>query len=170
MPLTGYVGRAAPDLIPRSADRELPNAAFAEMRSAGGLLPGRRSYEFFSARWASATGAFADTFNATAKYVASATLSTLDWTNSTLLAGDPVDQVAALKADAERDLLVYASLPLVRALIEAHLVDELRLTIFPEVLGSGRRLFDDVPALTDLRLGSVGTVGESLVSIAYELA
>ena len=106
------------------------------------LLLGRRSYEFFAARYPYRTGELADRMNSLPKYVVSTTLADPGWNNSTVLDGDLVDEVATLKHAVNGEIRVYASSQLVHTLIEHDLVDELRLMIFPLVMGAGKRLFD----------------------------
>jgi dihydrofolate reductase len=119
------------------------------------LLLGRVTYEGFAAAWPGRTdeAGFADKMNAMPKYVASTTLRELEWNNSTLLQGDVGEAVAALKEQDGGDILVAGSRTLVHALIEHGLVDELRLMVFPVILGSGRRLFpDDLAEKSPLKL------------------
>ncbi len=101
------------------------------------MLLGRRSYEFFAARWPSRTGALADRLNSKPKYVVSSTLQDPAWNNSTVLKGDAVSEVSTLKQQLAGDIVVAASAQLVHTLIEHDLADELRLTIYPVVLGGG---------------------------------
>ncbi len=126
-------------------DREAwASAALEEARDATALLLGRRSYEFFAARWPARTGPLAERLNRMPKYVVSANLKDPAWTNSTVLGGDAVTEVSKLKQQLAGEIVVYASFRLVPLLIEHDLADELRLTIFPFVLGDGRRLFGEV--------------------------
>src|SRR5438034_3450486 len=111
-----------------------------EALRAEALLLGRRSDEYFGVRWSSRTGEWADRLNGLPKYVVSSTLETPRWTNSTVLKGDVVDEVSKLKQELDGEIVVYASYQLVRTLIDHDLVDELRLVVFPVVLGAGERL------------------------------
>ncbi len=131
-------------------------------------LLGRRSYEFFGARWRSRSGELADRLNSMPKYVVSSTLSEPGWNNSTVLTGDVVGEVAKLKQQLDGDIVVPASYQLGRTLIEHDLVDELRLVVFPVVLGAGERLFGEVSERRPLRLVSARTVGDGLVFLTYE--
>lgn len=131
-------------------------------------LLGRRSYEFFGARWRSRSGELADRLNSMPKYVVSSTLSEPGWNNSTVLTGDVVGEVAKLKQRLDGDIVVPASYQLGRTLIEHDLVDELRLVVFPVVLGAGERLFGEVSERRPLRLVSARTVGDGLVFLTYE--
>src|SRR5206468_11939250 len=117
-------------------------AALDEALGAEGLLMGRRTYEFFAARWPSRSGALADKLNSLPKYIVSSTLEDPEWNNSTVLTGDVVNEVSKLKQRVNGDIVVYASGQLAHTLIEHDLVDELRLMIYPFVLGAGERLFD----------------------------
>lgn len=132
------------------------------------LLLGRRSYEFFAARWASRSGEWADRLNSLPKYVVSSTLEDPVWNNSTVLKGDLVNEVAKLKLRVNGDIVVYASGQLVHTLIEHDLVDELRLMIYPFVLGAGARLFCETSDKKPLRLISNQTVGDCLAFLTYE--
>jgi dihydrofolate reductase len=147
------------------AEAELDEALAAEA-----LLLGRRSYEFFAARWPSRGGSFADRLNGMPKYVVSSTLADPRWSNSTVLAGDVVNEVSKLKQKLDGDIVVYASFQLVQALIEHDLFDELRLMIYPSVLGSGRRVFEKLADEKPLRLTGTRTVGESLAFLSYQPA
>ncbi|HEX7163649.1 MAG TPA: dihydrofolate reductase family protein, partial [Trebonia sp.] len=133
-------------------------------------LLGRRSYEFFGARWRSRSGELADRLNSMPKYVVSSTLSEPDWNNSTVLSGDVVGEVSKLKQQLDGDIVVPASYQLGRTLIEHDLFDELRLVVFPVVLGAGERLFGEVSERRPLRLVSARTVGDGLVYLTYERA
>jgi dihydrofolate reductase len=133
-------------------------------------LLGRRSYEFFGARWRSRSGALADRLNSMPKYVVSSTLREPDWNNSTVLTGDVVEEVAKLKQQLAGDIVVPASYQLGRTLLEHDLVDELRLVVFPVVLGAGERMFGGVSERRPLRLVRTQTIGDGLVFLTYERA
>jgi dihydrofolate reductase len=132
------------------------------------LLLGRRSYEFFAARWASRRGEWADRLNSLPKYVVSSTLEDPHWNNSTVLKGDVVNEVSKLKQTANGDIVVYASGQLVHTLIEHDLVDELRLMIYPFLLGAGDRLFGETSDKKRMRLIDVRTVGDGLAFLTYQ--
>src|SRR5215468_6191010 len=123
------------------------------------LLLGRRSDEFFGARWSSRSGDWADTLNRLPKYVVSSTVVAPVWTNSTVLKGDVVSEVSRLKQELDGEIVVYASRQLVHTLMEHDLVDELRLIVFPVALGSGERLFDEKIGKKPMRLLDTRTVG-----------
>jgi dihydrofolate reductase len=133
------------------------------------LLLGRVTYEGFAEAWPSREGEFADKFNQMPKYVVSSTLSDPEWTNSTVIGSD-VGEVRRIRDDADGDVVVHGSLSLVQALIDEDLVDELRLMVFPVVLGSGKRLFGDTSAKRAFRLTESKTVGDGVEILIYEPA
>ena len=139
-----------------------------EALRADALLLGRRSEEWFATRWASRTGEWADRLNSMPKYVVSSTLTEPRWSNSTILKGDVVDEVSKLKQEIAGEILVYASYQLERALIEHDLVDELRLVVFPVVLGEGERLFGPTGDKKPMRLVSAQTIGDGLAFLTYQ--
>ncbi len=141
-----------------------------EALRAEALLLGRRSDEWFAARWASRTGEFADRLNSMPKYVVSSSLEEPKWANATVLKGDVLGEVSKLKQGLYGDIVVYASYQLERALIEHDLVDELRLMVFPVVLGGGQRLFGETRDQKPLRLLHTRTVGDGLALLTYERA
>ena len=143
--------------------------ALDEALGAEALLLGRRSYEWFAARWPSRSGELADRLNSLPKYVVSSTLEDPDWNNSTVLKGDVVNEVSKLKQELDGDIVVHASYQLGRTLIEHDLVDELRLMVFPVVLGAGERLFGETSDKKPLRLVDTRTVGDGLAFLTYEL-
>jgi len=134
------------------------------------LLLGRKTYEGFADAWPSREGEFADKFNSMAKYVVSSTLKDPDWTNSTVIAGDLADEVSKLKQELDGDIVVHGSAQLVQALVEQGLVDELRLMVFPVILGSGKRLFGEAGDKKTLRLTDSRIVGDGVSILIYEPA
>lgn len=132
------------------------------------LLLGRRSYEFFAARYPSRTSELADQLNSMPKYVVSATLTDPAWHNTSVLDGDVVEAVTRLKQRVDGEIRVYASALLVHTLMAHDLVDELRLAIFPLVMGSGIRVFDASSDQKPLRLVETRTVGDSVVHLTYQ--
>jgi len=143
-----------------------------DARGAQALLLGRRSYEYFAARYPYRTGELADLMNGLPKYVLSASLADPDWKNSTVLKGEAVEAVSELKRAVNGDIRVYASSQLVRTLIAHDLVDELRLAIFPLLMGAGDRIFDqtDTPKPLrpkDMHLVGARTIGTSLTHLTY---
>jgi dihydrofolate reductase len=152
--------------IDRGADGE--KFKLDETFASEALLLGRVTYEGFAAAWPSMEGDFADKFNSMPKYVVSSTLETAEWNNSTVLSGDVVEEVSKLKQEQDGDIVVHGSARLVQALIEHDLVDELRLMVFPVVLGSGKRLFGDTSDKKRLRLTDSTTVGDGVAILVYE--
>jgi dihydrofolate reductase len=132
------------------------------------LLLGRKTYEGFAAAWPSREGEFADKFNTMPKYVVSSTLDAAEWNNSTVLDGDVVEEVSNLKQELGGDIVVHGSAQLVQTLVEHDLVDELRLMVFPVVLGGGKRLFGDTRDKKRLRLAESKTVGDGVTILVYE--
>ncbi len=142
-----------------------------ETLEAEALLLGRVTYEGFAAAWPSMTDevGFADKMNTMPKYVLSSTLQDLTWSNSTRLEGDVADEVAKLKEQVAGEILVAGSAMLVQMLIDHDLVDELRLMVFPTVLGKGKRLFGDSASAKAFRLAESRPVGEDgVVILIYE--
>ena len=139
-----------------------------EALGAEALLLGRRTYEFFAARWPFRSGQWADRLNRLPKYVVSAALQDPVWNNTTVLTGDVVDAVSALSRKVNGDIVVYASFQLVHTLTEHDLVDELRLMIYPFVLGAGERLFGENGSQRRMRLVATRTVGDGLAFLTYQ--
>jgi dihydrofolate reductase len=138
-----------------------------ETMSSAALLLGRRTYEGFAAAWPERDGEFADKFNTMPKYVVSSTLRDPEWTNSTVLSGDLVDEITKLKNEQNGDVVVHGSAQLVQSLIENDLVDELRLMVFPVVLGAGKRLFGETTDKKRLQLSSSTVVGDGIALQVY---
>jgi dihydrofolate reductase len=150
-------------------DREETGKVFLEEAlGSEALLFGRRTYEFFAARWPSRSGELADRLNSLPKYVVSSTLEDPDWNNSTVLKGDVVNEVSKLKRELNGEIVVYGSIQLARTLIAHDLVDELRLMIYPIVLGAGERLFGETSDRKAMRLVDTQTVGGGVAFLTYE--
>jgi dihydrofolate reductase len=132
-------------------------------------LLGRRTYEFFAARFPSRSDEVADRLNSMPKYVVSSTLEDPDWNNSTVLSGDVVNEVSKLRQELDGEIVVYASSQLLRTLMEHDLIDELRLMVYPVVLGAGERLFGETSDKKPMRLLDTRTVGDGLAYLTYEL-
>src|SRR5262245_39528449 len=147
---------------------ELNQLALEEALGAGALLLGRRSYEWFASRWPSRSGELADRLNSLPKYVVSSTLRDPNWNNSTVLTGDAAGEVSKLKDGLDGEIVVPASFQLLRALIEHDLVDELRLKVFPVVLGDGERLFGETSDKKPMRLVDVQTVADGVAYLTYQ--
>jgi dihydrofolate reductase len=168
----GQEGFSAGGWFGQFGGQDLEEWAKAETEEALGaqaLLLGRRTDEWFATRWQSRGGEWADKLNSMPKYVVSGGLADPMWSNSTVLTGDVVDAVSKLKQQVDGDIVVYASYQLVHALIEHDLADELRLVIFPVVLGRGRRLFAETSAPKPLRLVDTTTIGQGLAFVRYEV-
>ena len=140
-----------------------------EALGAEAFLLGRRSYEFLAARWPSRTGEWADRLNSMPKYVVSSTLVDPAWNNSTVLTGDVVTEVSKLRQELDGEIVVAASGHLVHTLMEHDLVDQLRLMVYPVVLGAGERLFGETSDKKPMRLVDTRPVGDGLVFITYEV-
>ncbi len=145
----------------------LAKLALDEALETEALLLGRRSYEWFAARFPSRTGALADRLNSKPKYVVSSTLERPGWNNSTVLSGDVVSEVSKLKQELTGGIAVVGSFQLVHTLIEHDLVDELRLKIFPVVLGAGERMFGETSDKKPLRLIDSQTVEGGVSFLTY---
>jgi dihydrofolate reductase len=133
------------------------------------LLLGRVTYEGFAEAWPEREGEFADKFNGMPKYVVSASMGEPEWENSTVIAGDLAEEVAKLKANHDGDIVVHGSARLAQALLDQDLVDELRLMVFPVVLGSGKRLFGD-SGKKPLQLADSQVVGDGVAILTYRPA
>jgi dihydrofolate reductase len=138
-----------------------------ETMSSDALLLGRTTYERFADSWPSRDGEFADKFNNMPKYVVSSTLQDPDWTNTTVLSGDLREEVSKVRQEVDGDIVVHGSAQLVQALVEHGLVDELRLMVFPVVLGAGKRLFGETSDKRRLRLADSKMVGDGVAILTY---
>jgi dihydrofolate reductase len=141
-----------------------------EALDAEALLLGRVTYEGFAAAWPSREGEFADKFNSMPKYVVSSTLTDPEWNNSTVLDGDVAEEVSKLRQEQDGEIVVHGSARLVQTLLDHDLVDELRLMVFPVVLGTGKRLFGETADKKGLRLADSRTVGDGVAILIYEPA
>ena len=146
---------------------ELARLALDEALDSEAMLMGRRTYEWFAARWPSRSGELADRLNDLPKYVVSSTLERPAWNNSTVLTGNVVEEASRLKREVDGDVVVPASVRVVRALLEHDLVDELRLRVFPVVLGAGERLFGEASRKTAMRLVDVRTLDGDTAFLTY---
>ncbi len=138
-----------------------------ETRGTEALLLGRKTYEGFAEAWPSREGEFADLFNSMRKYVVSSTLKDPDWSNSTVIG---VDDVARVRDEVEGDIVIHGSAQLVQELLDKGLVDEVRLMVFPVVLGAGKRLFGETSDKRLLKLTESRTVGDGVTIQVYEPA
>jgi dihydrofolate reductase len=148
--------------------REVARLKLEEALNSEALLLGRVTYEEFAALWPSRDGEFADRFNSMPKYVVSSRLEDPQWNNSTVLEGDVVEEVSRLRRELDGDILLPGGIRLARTLIEHDLVDELRLTVYPVLLGAGERLFGELSDKKTLRLVDTRTVGDGVVIHTYE--
>jgi dihydrofolate reductase len=167
----GADGFARGGWVGRVGDRGREGAAKAlldEALGADAQLFGRRTYEFLAARWPSRSGALADRLNSMPKYIVSSTLENPAWSNSTVLNGIVEDEITQLKGRLAGRIVIPGSITLVRALIEHDLVDELRLMIYPVVLGDGERLFATMANKLPMRLVDSRTLDDGLVYLTYE--
>jgi dihydrofolate reductase len=142
-----------------------------EVEEAGSQLLGRVTYESFAGAWPQRSGPFAEKMNSMPKHVVSSSLSEpLEWENSVLVGGDVAAEVARLKQEEDGPILVAGSCTLVHALIEAELVDELRLMVFPVSIGSGLRVFPETPAKHSFKLAETRAFESGVLVNAYERA
>ena len=159
--LGGWVGKIA--------DRQGVNkAVLDEALGTEAWLLGRRSYEWFAGRWPSRTGELADRLNSLPKYVVSSTLEDAHWNNSRVLKGDVVTEASKLKRELDGEIVVLGSPRLARTLIERDLVDELRLMVYPVVLGAGERLFGETSDKRPMRLVGTQTLDDDVAFLTYE--
>ena len=147
---------------------QLNQLALDEALGAEALLVGRRTYEWLFARWPSRSGELAERLNGMPKYVVSSTLEDPEWNNSTILEGEVVDEISRLRRELDGEIVVPGSFQLVRTLLEHDLVDELRLKVFPVVLGDGARLFGETGDKKPMRLVDTRTLEDGVVFVAYE--
>ena len=142
-----------------------------ETMRADGLLIGKKTYESFAGAWPEREGEFADKFNAMPKFVVSTTLGEAEWNNTTVLSsGDATAQVRKLKEDFDGELQTPGSHRLVQEMLEADLVDQINLMVFPTILGTGKRAFEEKPERRNLRLEEAKVVGEGVVVLVYQRA
>jgi dihydrofolate reductase len=134
------------------------------------LLLGRATYEGFAEAWPSRDGEFADRFNSMPKYVVSSTLKDPEWTNTTVLDGDVKQAVTKLRDEIDGNIVVHGSAQLAQTLLEMDLVDEVRLMVFPVVLGAGKRIFGEMSNKKPLRLTDSKIVGDGVAILIYEPA
>jgi dihydrofolate reductase len=146
---------------------EIANFKGEESNSSDALLLGRVTYEGFAAAWPQSTDEGADYFNNVRKYVVSTTLDKAEWNNSTLIKDNVVEEIAKLKQQDGKDIAVHGSATLVQTLIRHDLVDRYRLLVYPVVLGTGKRLFQEGIATT-LKLVESRPLGGGVVAFIYE--
>jgi dihydrofolate reductase len=169
---TGEEGFEFGGWFTRVADEDREAWAKTELAEALGtaaLLVGARSYEWFAERWVGRPGEWAERLHSLPKYVVRSTAGRSDWGPTHVITGDVASAVSKLKQSVDGDIVVYASYQLVRTLMEHDLVDEIRLFVFPHVLGSGGRVFGDLTKPKTVRLTDVGAVGQGLVKLTYQV-
>jgi len=155
--------------MPDKDREEWAKVEFQEALDTAAWLIGRGTYAWFAERWAARPGEWADRLRSIPKYIVSSTLEDpTEWTNSTVLKGDVIEEVTKLKQNVDGDILVYASRPLVRTLMEHDLIDEVRLMTHPFVLGTGERLFGETSDKKSLRRVDIRTIGDSLALLTYQ--
>jgi dihydrofolate reductase len=142
---------------------------FQETMGSEAMLLGRKTYDHFAQVWPSQEGPYADKFNSVPKYVVSSTLTDPSWSNTTVLGGDLAQEVAGVRQGHDGEVVVHGSAQLVQALVANDLVDELRLMVFPLLLGSGKRLFGDSDKRT-LQLAESKTLGGGVTILTYRPA
>ena len=138
-----------------------------ELTASDAQLLGRITYDGFAKAWPSIEGEFGDKMNSMPKYVVSTTVEHPEWNNTTVIRGDIADEVRKLKEQYERDILIAGSARLVQSLIEQDLVDELRLMVFPILLGTGKRLFGDTSDVKRLQLAETKPLGDGVTILTY---
>src|SRR5919107_519465 len=142
-----------------------------ETRQADGMLIGLRTYESFAGAWPKREGEFAEKFNAMPKFVVSTTLKDPEWNNTTVLdCGDATGAVRNLKERFDGELQVPGSHRLVQELIASDLVDQVNLMVFPVILGTGKKAFEETPERRNLRLADSKVVGDGVLALIYERA
>ena len=153
-----------------SARPELARLTLDEVLRTDAMLMGRRTYEWFASRWPSRTDELAERLNGLPKYVVSSTLTSPEWSNSTIVTGDLLEEVARLKDGFAGEVVIPASVRVARLLIEHELVDELRLKVFPVVLGAGERLFGETSGARGFRLTGAQTLDGDTTSLTFQRA
>jgi dihydrofolate reductase len=150
-------------------DDEATALAQQQLLMTDAMLMGRRTYEIFAATWPAYTSAYADRMNNIRKYVFSSTLDTAEWSNSVIIGDDPGHAVAELKQQGDGDLVMYGHGPLGQALLEQHLLDELRLWIHPVLVGRGTLLFREGASAAS-NLATTQTLTSGVVILTYQAA
>ncbi len=147
------------------------NPELDETLGSDGLLIGRRTYDSFAGAWPQREGPFAEKLNSMPKFVVSTTLGNPEWNNTTVLdSGDATVQVRRLKQEFEGELQVPGSHRLVQELIESDLVDRVNLMVFPVILGTGKKVFEETSERRNLRLTESRVVGDGVLALSYERA
>jgi dihydrofolate reductase len=150
-----------------NAGPEFEKFKYEELQASDAQLLGRITYDGFAKAWPSIEGEFGDKMNSMPKYVVSTTVEHPEWNNTTVIRVDIADEVRKLKEQYERDILIAGSARLVQSLIEQDLVDELRLMVFPILLGTGKRLFGDTSDVKRLQLAETKPLGDGVTILTY---
>jgi dihydrofolate reductase len=150
-------------------DDEAQRDALERLLASDAMLMGRRTYEIFAKLWPARAGDYADRINSIHKYVFSSTLDRADWKNSTIIRGDVAAEVAKLKRQDGQDLALYGHGPLGQTLLEHGLLDELRFSFHPLIVGRGKLLFREGEKTT-LRLAATRTLRTGVVVLSYQPA
>lgn len=140
----------------------------ADLQESDALLMGRVTYQIHAAAWPSETGEFADLMNGLPKYVVSSTLDTVEWNNSRLMRGDIPTEVKKVKQAVQRTILIDGGSDLANLLMRHGLIDEYRLLLYPVVVGTGKRLFQDGGPIQALKLIEARTFATGVVALTYQ--
>jgi dihydrofolate reductase len=151
-------------------DADAQKAAAAQLSGSDAMLMGRNTYQALSTAWSTRDGEFAETINAIRKYVISSTLRSTDWNNSMILSGDVITEVTALKQQDGRDLMLYGHGPLGQTLLERGLLDEIRLSVHPIIVGTGTLFYRDVAKKTELELVGSEPLPSGVIVLRYRPA
>jgi dihydrofolate reductase len=151
-------------------DADAQKAATAQLSRSDAMLMGRNTYQALSTAWSAREGEFAEAINAIQKYVISSTLRSTDWDNSTILSGDVITEVTQLKQQDGQDLVIYGHGPLGQTLLEHGLLDEIRLSVHPIIVGSGTLFYRDAQKKTELELVGSEPLPSGVVVLTYRPA
>lgn len=149
---------------------EAGEVIFGMIDDADTMLLGRNTYEEFAGYWSTQTGPRAEAMNGIRKLVASTTMTAADWDNSEVIDGDLIERLIEVKNTPGKNINTSGSISVVRALLEAGLLDDLHLFVFPVVLGDGQRLFADSAKRTDLALAGARAFDSGIVHLHYTSA
>jgi dihydrofolate reductase len=151
-------------------DADAQRAAAIQLSKSDAMLMGRNTYQALSAAWSGREGEFAETINAIQKYVISSTLRSTDWNNSTILSGDVITEVTELKQQDGQDLVIYGHGPLGQTLLEHGLLDEIRLSVHPIIVGTGTLFYRDAGKKTELKLVGSEPLPSGVIVLTYRPA
>ena len=151
-------------------DADAQKAATAQLSRSDAMLMGRNTYQALATAWSTREGEFAETINAIQKYVISSTLQSTDWNNSTILGGDVITEVTELRQQDGQDLTIYGHGPLGQTLLEHGLLDEIRLSVHPIIVGTGTLFYRDAPKKTELELVGSESLPSGVIVLSYRPA